>query len=57
MPKEMSIIFKNLVIKGHVSDDKAKFKLESVGDIKVTADPDTVTAMAKYLEEVIADEA
>ena len=56
MPKEMSIVFKNIVIKGHAADDKATFKMESAGDIKITADPDTITAMAEYLEEVAAHE-
>ena len=52
MMKEMSIVFKNVVLKGTAADKKGTFKLISSGDIKVTADPDTVLAMAQYLEEV-----
>lgn len=54
--KEVSIVLKNLVIKGNASDEKGKFELVSSGDIKLTADPDTVAAMAAYLEEVINNE-
>ena len=56
MPKEMSITVKNLVLKGHTTDDKSMFKLVSSGDIKITAAPDTILAMAKYLKEVAAHE-
>lgn len=54
--KEVSIVLKNLVIKGVASDEKGKFELVSSGDIKLTADPDTVAAMAAYLEEVESHE-
>ena len=56
MAKEVSIVLKNLVLKGSTADNKGSFKLTSTGDIKITADPDTVMAMAQYLEEVLADE-
>lgn len=52
MQEQVSIVLRNLVIKGVASDDKGKFELISTGDIKLTADPDTVAAMAAYLEEV-----
>ena len=52
MPKEVSVIFKNIVLKGTAADNKASFQIVSSGDVKITADPDTVAAMAKYLEEV-----
>lgn len=57
MPNEVTIVLKNLVIKGNAVDNKGSFKLTSSGDIKVTADPTTVLAIAEYLEEVLADEA
>ena len=57
MPNEVTIVLKNLVIKGNAVDDKGSFKYPSSGDVKVTADPTTVLAMAEYLEEVLADEA
>lgn len=57
MPNEVTVVFKNLVIKGNAVDNKGSFKLTSSGDIKITADPTTVLAMAEYLEEVLADEA
>jgi len=56
MAKEVSIVLKNIVLKGNATDNKGSFKLESTGNIKLTADPDTVMAMAQYLEEVLADE-
>ena len=56
MPKEMSIVLKNVSIKGSAKDNKGSFSLVSSGDIKITADPDTISAMAKYIEEVLADE-
>ena len=56
MQEQVSIVLKNLVIKGVASDDKGKFELVSTGDIKLTADPDTVAAMAAYLEEVVNNE-
>ena len=56
MPKEMSIVLKNIVLKGTAADNKGTFKLMSSGDIKITADADTVSAMADYLEEVLKDE-
>ena len=51
MAKEVSIVLKNIVLKGNATDNKG-----STGDVKITADPDTVMAMAQYLEEVLADE-
>ena len=56
MPKEMSIVLKNIVLKGTAADNTGTFKLMSSGDIKITADADTVSAMADYLEEVLKDE-
>jgi hypothetical protein len=56
MAKEVSIVLKNIVLKGSAADNKGSFKLTSTGDVKITADPDTVMAMAQYLEEVLADE-
>lgn len=57
MPEQISIILKNIAIKGNAADNKGSFKLESSGDIKITADPDTVLAMARYIEEVAKDAA
>ena len=54
--KEMSLILKNISIKGSAKDSKGSFKLVSSGDIRITADPDTITAVAKYLEEVLHNE-
>ena len=49
----MSVTFKNIVIRGNAADEKGgTFILESSGDVKITADPDTIGAVAKYLEEV-----
>lgn len=56
MMKEVTVVLKNLVLKGHTTDSKGSFQLMSSGDIKITADPDTVSAMAQYLEEVIRHE-
>ena len=57
MPNDITVLFKNIVIKGTADDGKGKFELISTGDIKITADPDTVLAMAEYLEEVAEHEA
>lgn len=56
MPNEITVTFKNIVIKGNASDDKGKFSIVSSGDIRITADPTTVLAVAQYLEEVAANE-
>ena len=52
MPKEITVTLKNIVIKGNADDGKGKFDFESTGDIRITADPTTVMAIAKYFEEV-----
>jgi len=57
MPNEVTVTFKNIVIRGDAADNKGSFKLEASGDVKITADPDTVLAMAQYLEEVAEDAA
>ena len=57
MPNEVTVVFKNIDIKCNAGDDKGAFKLVSSGDIKITADPTTVLAMAQYLEEVAEHEA
>ena len=57
MPNEVTVLFKNIVLKGVANDGKGKFELISTGDIKITADPTTVLAMAEYLEEVAEHEA
>jgi len=54
---EVTVTFKNIVIKGRAEDNKGRFDLVSSGDIKVTADPTTVSAIAKYFEEVASHEA
>ena len=56
MPKEVTLVLKNVTLKGHAKDDKGSFNLVSTGDIKISADADTVSAMADYLEEVLKDE-
>ena len=57
MPNEVTVLFKNIVIKGTADDGKGKFEAVSSGDIKITADPTTILAMAQYLEEVAKNEA
>jgi len=52
MPKEITVTLKNIVIKGNADDGKGKFDFESTGDVRITADPTTVMAIAKYFEEV-----
>ena len=57
MPKEITVTLKNIVIKGNADDGKGKFNFESTGDVRITADPTTVMAIAKYFEEVTDDAA
>lgn len=57
MMNEITVMFKNVVLKGYAGDEKADFTVESSGDLKITADPTTVLAMAEYLEEVLKHEA
>ena len=52
MSKEITVTLKNIVIKGNADDGKGKFDFESTGDVRITADPTTVMAIAKYFEEV-----
>ena len=52
MPKEITVTLKNIVLKGNADDGKGKFDFESTGDVRITADPTTVIAIAKYFEEV-----
>jgi hypothetical protein len=56
MPNEVTVLFKNIALKGAADDGKGKFELVSTGDIKITADPTTILAMAEYLEEVAEHE-
>lgn len=49
---DVTILFKNVVLKGETKDDKSSFELVSTGDVKITADPTTLSAIAKYFEEV-----
>lgn len=53
---EVTVVCKDITIKCNAGDDKGTFKFVSSGDIKITADPTTVLAMAEYLEEVAANE-
>ena len=49
--KEMTLTFKNVVLKCDIADKSASFKVNAGGDIKVTADPTMLSAIAEFLEK------
>lgn len=49
--KEMTLTFKNVMLKCDVEDRSASFKVCAGGDIKVTADPTMLSAIAEFLEK------
>lgn len=48
---EITLILRNVVFKAATEEETASFKLEAGGDVKVTADPTMLSAIAKFLEE------
>lgn len=54
--EEMSITIKGLKIGGTATEESGMFKLESIGDIRITADPTTLSSVVTYLKEVLQNE-
>ncbi len=53
MMKEMTLTFKNCVLKAEAKEENASFKVTAGGDIKITADPTMLSAIADFLDKEV----